>query len=57
MDIFFPILEAPVGFLFWLAKGCKTSLADEILKHDLRNMIGLGILIVVIIFALMIITN
>ena len=37
MDFFFSVIGAPIALVFWLAKGRKTKLLDEILDQGLRN--------------------
>jgi hypothetical protein len=43
------LIETPAGFLFWVVKGKKTKLTDEIQHHIWRNsLVGIVLWIILI---------
>jgi len=45
------------GFIWWLLKGCKTRLKEEITKHHTRNMLTTFFLIVGIVVGVLLIIS
>ena len=45
------------AIIFWLFKGCKTKLTDEIENHKIRNSVASSIIFVLIVIVVMQVNN
>ena len=43
--------------IFWLIKGCKTKLTDEIENYKIRNSIASSIIFIIIVFVVIKVNN